>query len=276
MTSVQFSADDLGVHPAIDREIVALIEEGHLQGCSVLAASTGLDSGVLSHLGEIPDIGIGAHLCLTEGRPLTSGFAKIPWLLTSDGTFHRHWRKLLPQLLRHPVLSRSTRTLIVEEWRAQIEQLQRLVGRVDFVDSHQNVHLLPTFYGIASEAAVLCGVRAVRTFIEPPQFRHPLMSMLRFGTRTVPTALRLPTIGLFASGEMTLTALRHALASLRPGSNAVVAVHPGRNPHHSSLPGVPPPYTLSWESESAMLRSDELLALLRERGITRTGWRHGS
>ncbi len=276
MRSIQFSADDLGVHPAIDREIVALLGEGRIQGCSVLISSQQLDLALLKELGKMPNVSIGAHLSLTEGRPLTSGLSAIPWIIAPDGAFHRHWRKLLPQLLRHPWLNSKQRGLIADEWRAQTARLGELAGRVDFLDSHQNVHLLPTFRGVASEVATSCGVAAVRTFIEPVQLAHPLLSMLRLGANSIAPHLRLPTLGLFASGNMTLPSLRLALQSLAPNAKAVVAVHPGKNPHHSTLPGTPPPYTLAWEEESALLRSNEVSVALNELDIRVEPWLRNS
>ena len=84
----------------------------------------------LAH-GECPRLGLGVHLVLTSGRPLSSP-ARVPSLVDGDGRFH----KLEPFLARLD----SVRVDEVEaEWRAQVGRFRAVAGRLpDHLDSHHH------------------------------------------------------------------------------------------------------------------------------------------
>jgi chitin disaccharide deacetylase len=149
------NADDYG-H---SRGVSAGIRDGNLRGCvtstSAMMNMPGVADDLRLAVKECPSLGLGVHLNLTGGCPLTPA-AAIPSLVDEWGSFFDE--ENLTQRLRG-----LDRDEVETEWRAQIEQFVAVTGHTpDHLDAHHHVvyfhpHLFDIFLKLAWEFE--CAVR---------------------------------------------------------------------------------------------------------------------
>src|SRR5262245_42987845 len=131
------NADDFGLSEGINRAVVL----GHRQGIvtsATLMANGGAFATAVEMARTAGSLGIGVHLNLTEGAPVSTPSA-IPGLVDARGLFAHTVEQLGWKVLRG-----TLRLLDIErEFRAQIEKVLAAGVAVTHLDSHKHVHLIP-------------------------------------------------------------------------------------------------------------------------------------
>lgn len=129
------NADDLGMTSGINRAISEAHRGGIVTSASLLANGAAFDDA-LAQLRQCPNLSVGLHVNLTQGRPLGAG-AKSS-LVDRHGCFYA--RGMLAMRL-------SVGAVSMEDVEAEIDaQAQRAVRagiRLTHFDSHEHVHLHP-------------------------------------------------------------------------------------------------------------------------------------
>jgi predicted glycoside hydrolase/deacetylase ChbG (UPF0249 family) len=223
---LRVTADDFGFTPGVTDGILEAHERGIVTHTSLMAG--GLDFDRAAALArEKPTLGVGVHLTLTWGRPLTSP-ADIPSLMGAAG-------RLAPlgEILRRFITGRLDRGEVAREWRAQMERVTRSGITPSHVDSHHHLHLLPGLLPVAARLAEEYGVSWLRRPAEPlaGDYRTALAKRVVFRMLTL-RPWPLPTSrafrGLTLQGRRDfLHRLQEALRRLPPGLTEFM-VHPGR------------------------------------------------
>jgi len=145
------TADDLGISLATNRAIDRAHRKGLVTSASLMANMRAFDDAVERTVRPNPGLGVGVHLCLTSGRPVLAA-ADVPMLVDAEGRFRHGFFGLL-RLIR----SRQRREALEQiagELRAQAERLAASGIRIDHVDSHRHVHLIPGILEVAREIAI--------------------------------------------------------------------------------------------------------------------------
>ena len=131
MKRLIINSDDYGRTPEISRGI----REAHLRGvvtsttCMMNIPTTAEDIAVA--LKESPTLGMGVHLVLTMGSPISAP-ETVPTITDEQGRFFKY-----TPLTEH--LSRLDMDDVKREWRAQIEAFLRAAGRgPTHLDSHHH------------------------------------------------------------------------------------------------------------------------------------------
>ena len=131
MKRLIINSDDYGRTPDISRGI----REAHLRGvvtsttCMMNIPTTADDVAIA--LKETPDLGMGVHLVLTMGRPISAP-ETVPSIVDESGNFFKY-----TPFLEH----RSTLNIqeVKKEWRAQIDAYIKASGRnPTHLDSHHH------------------------------------------------------------------------------------------------------------------------------------------
>jgi predicted glycoside hydrolase/deacetylase ChbG (UPF0249 family) len=131
MKGLIVNADDYGRTPEISRGI----REAHLNGvvtsttCMMNLPNTGND--ILIARNETPNLGLGVHLVLTMGKPLSAS-ESIPSIVDERGNFFKY-----DPLIEHlPTLRMEE---VKREWRAQIERFIQFANqKPTHLDSHHH------------------------------------------------------------------------------------------------------------------------------------------
>ncbi len=159
------NADDFGLTSGINRAVVDLHGAGALGSATLMAAAPRFEEAV-ALAKEHPQLGVGCHIVLVDGRPVAEPDS-IPSLMDASGVGRGQFRATVGALVRDLALGRVTRLDIAREAAAQICRLQRAGIAVTHIDTHKHTHMFPSVLDAVTEAASACGVRAIRNPFEP-------------------------------------------------------------------------------------------------------------
>lgn len=125
------NADDYGRTAEISRGIREAHTHGVVTSTTCMMNFPTTDADIATALAETPRLGLGVHLVLTSGRPLTPP-AQIPSITNAEGGFLS-----LDKFTAN--LGQVDAAQAKAEWRAQIEKFVRVAGRKPtHLDSHHH------------------------------------------------------------------------------------------------------------------------------------------
>jgi len=163
------NADDFGFAPGVNRGILEAHAAGTLSSTSVMVNTPAFDEGLALARDRAPALGIGLHLNLVSGRPLT----RAPSLTDArTGCFHS-LGALARRALRGTVRADDVR----RECDAQLAALARRGVAPTHLDSHRHAHALPGVLTAVLSSARAAGVRVVRRPVDRPALAQPIASM---------------------------------------------------------------------------------------------------
>src|SRR5213078_4703951 len=157
------NADDFGLSTGVNRGILEAHAAGVVSSVSVLVNTPGWTDALrrLRDLGPppAPGLGVGLHLNLTMGRPVSWGGSLSD---ARTGRFHT-----LRALVARACAGRLDPGDVAIECAAQLARLRNAGLVVTHLDSHRHVHVLPGVWGPVVETARREGIRVVRVPLEP-------------------------------------------------------------------------------------------------------------
>ncbi len=161
------NADDFGMTNDFNRAVLYAYSHGFLKSASLCANGSAFENAVNEVLPECPDLGVGVHLNIIEGKSLTNCH-----LLTNDKKeFNNGYLSLILKSR-----NKDFRIQVEKEFRAQIEKVMKY-AKPDHLDSHVHTHAIPEIFKITVRLAKEYGIPFVRTqhevFYNVPEFsRH--------------------------------------------------------------------------------------------------------
>lgn len=138
MLKLRFTADDFGLTPGYSARILEHARAGRLSAVSAVVTGKP-DPRLFQALAACP-VKLGLHLNLTTGRPCAPTFF-LAGLLNSQGRFHSP-----ASFFCHSVLMQIPRKSLFFEAQAQLRRFRSLLPRLDYLDSHFHLHLLPCIF----------------------------------------------------------------------------------------------------------------------------------
>jgi len=156
MKQLIVNGDDFGIAPGVNRAIVHAHREGILCSTTMLANGGAFDEAVAAAK-ENPRLGVGVHLNLTQGRPLSDP-RTLGALLNAGGEFLGHAEPLYFRML----LGRVPESAVEQEFRAQIERVRDAGLHPTHLDGHQHVHMWPPVFHVTARLAAEYGLAGVR------------------------------------------------------------------------------------------------------------------
>jgi predicted glycoside hydrolase/deacetylase ChbG (UPF0249 family) len=253
---VRLHADDLGLHPAVDRAIFRAFETGALAGASILATGpTFREAAATARSLGLP---LSLHLAIVDTAPLSPP-REIPSLVGSDGRFPPQYGRVAVRGLLGRLRRRDLRVEIVRQLQAFAEA--GLIGADGLaVDGHQHLHLLPSVFSVLLEQARPFELTAIRRPLRSPAERHErgLRSLgfaaaellgRRAASVTRQRGVRMvPCWGVLYAGHLTVARARNVLASLPTSAEGQLICHPGDDNRALSASH---PWGYAWETELA-------------------------
>ena len=202
MRTLIVNADDFGLTRGVSAGILAAHRHGIVSSTTVLVTANP-DREQLAAARDA-GLGLGLHVNLTLGRPLTRGRS-----LVHDGAFVRDARR---------AAARADARDVRAELEAQVERFEKLVGRrPTHLDTHHHVGLYPPVRDVLLDAARALGV-AVRS-----QDAAARTCARSAGLRTTDHFFGESGPDAYWSAARTLAHLR----ALQPGVSEFMC-HPGR------------------------------------------------
>lgn len=157
MKQLIVNADDFGLTEGVNRGILSAHRHGIVTSTTLLANGAAFLTAIAA-AGEAPQLGIGVHLNLSEGLPVSSA-TEIPTLVDAQGRLH-----LTPGKLRRAMLNgrEAIERDIEVELRAQIAKVMQAGITPTHLDGHMHVHVLPGVSEIVIKLAHGFRIPAVR------------------------------------------------------------------------------------------------------------------
>ncbi len=155
------NADDFGLSKQVNKAVAQAHKQGVLTSTTIMANMPAAAQAV-KIAKKSPTLGVGVHLNLTEGEPLSKD-QSIKRLLNPDGFFACSPAKLSFLSIAGP----KNRNAIRSELAAQIQWLIDNGIKPTHLDSHKHIHIFPAIFSIVCELARRFEIKAVRCCFEP-------------------------------------------------------------------------------------------------------------
>ena len=264
------NADDLGFAPGVNRGIIEAHDAGTLSSASMMVNTPAFAEAVALAVGR-PRLGVGLHLNLVAGRPLTDA----PSLTDPrTGTFHS-----LGELARRALAGRVRADDVRRECNAQLRALASAGITATHLDSHRHAHALPGVLPAVAASGHEAGIHWIRRPLDHPTIRHPsasvkmlvlhaawrraLVDVDRAHLPLLARAAHFRGIALQSAPDVEARLL--ALLDRLPTGTTELMLHPG---YDDPTLAAQDPYRQEREREIAALRSPAVRARL-ERGDVR-------
>lgn len=155
MLHLIITADDYGLHPAVNAAVEECLAAGAMRSTCVMANMP--DSSAVSALRTaFPSASIGIHWTLTLGKPILP-YSEVKSLVNHDGEFYT-----FAEFRRRWVRRQIRLAEIQNELTAQYERFLNLAGQPDYWNTHQNVHVFPVLFQAFVTKGRELGVPAMR------------------------------------------------------------------------------------------------------------------
>lgn len=225
------NADDFGLSPGVNAGIALAHTRGILTSATLLANGPAF-AGSVETARENPGLGVGLHLNLVRGRPLSPP-GEIPLLVDAAGFLRPfRFRRMSPEFLAQAE----------REYRRQFEKVLAANLRPTHIDFEKHHAWQGPLYSLACALAAEYGIAAARTLREPvawslrrlgwPGGKRAWMAVaLRcgaelFGSREAPLLTPDWFLGQCFIGGMTEQVWLRLVDRLPPGTFEVMT-HPG-------------------------------------------------
>lgn len=220
------TADDFGLHVAVNEAVERAYCEGVLSTASLMVAAPAAADAV-ERARRFPRLAVGLHLVLTDGKPMLPA-AQIPDLLDARGEFNG---AMVRNGFRFFFLPRVRRQLGAEI-RAQFEAFAATGLKLDHVNAHKHFHLHPTVLSLLLSIGHEFGLRAVRLPNDPDMgpWLRPWLSLMRWRLKRAGVVHNDYVFGVRHSGGMDEGMLLRLLRQLPDGLSELYlhpAVHDG-------------------------------------------------
>ena len=218
------TADDFGLHPAVNEAVESAHRAGTLTATSLMVAAPAAQDAV-QRARRLPSLKVGLHLTLADGVSVLPR-QQIPDLVDRDNRFHSNmalagWRFFaLPRV----------RAQLAAEIHAQFAAFAQTGLVLDHLDAHKHFHLHPTILALALSIGRQFGLRAVRVPAEAglahTRLLSPWLALMRARLRRAGMASNDQLFGLGHTGAMDEARLIRILTALPPGVTEIY-LHPG-------------------------------------------------
>ena len=157
------NADDFGLCTGINKAIQQAHKHGILTSATIMTNMPAAEEAI-KMAKKMPKLGIGVHLNLSSGKPLSKE-PDVKMLLNADGRFAASLLRLsLLSVIKH-----RFRNAIRTELACQIQWLIDKGITPTHLDSHKNFHAFPPIFPIICELARRFKINAIRYSYEPKQ-----------------------------------------------------------------------------------------------------------
>lgn len=171
MKNFILNADDFGLSEEHNDAVQKGYNSGILTSASLVVNTDSFLNAVNSVIPKCPDLNIGIHLNIMEGKALTD----CHLLTDKNGNFNKSYLYLI--LMQY---NKNLKEQIQAEFKAQIEKAIHCGVRIDRLDSHVHTHAIWELFKITCELAKEYNIPYIRTQMEKPYTVFPEIFNIKF------------------------------------------------------------------------------------------------
>ena len=278
MLKLIVNGDDFGLTEATNEGIIKCYKDGILRSASIMANGNAFEHAV-KIIGENPGLDVGIHLTLIEEKPILNGY-EIPSLINSDGRFYKNANDFM---LRY-IIGKISIPEIEKEFKVQIEKAIDFGIKLNHINSHQHIHMLPQILNIVVNLSKKYNIPFVRypkenisnymiKMIKNFNSANRLAQMIVLNSICLLGQNKIPSktnffAGFFVGGKLNKKNIITIIRNLPEDGICELMCHPGFNVPNN-------PY-LHWgyhsQEEVDTLVDEEVKNLIAERGILLTSF----
>jgi hopanoid biosynthesis associated protein HpnK len=277
------NADDFGLTSGVNRAILKAHQSGVVTSATLMANAAAFAQAI-ELAQSAPELGLGCHVVLVDGTPVSNAFRVSSLLNNGSVEFHGSLAGFAVLALRKRLDSEQ----IEHEVTAQIRKIQSAGVTVSHLDTHKHTHMFPSVLKPILRAAQKCGIPAIRNpfetvrlaqLVENPgswkrwlevRMLHRWRAQFHREVEAAGVATPDGTIGIVATGALRGRWLRFLLQNLPEGTWELVC-HPGYN--DAELQAVRTRLRASREQELEALTSRDIRQVLSQRGVELISYR---
>ncbi len=236
-SSLYITADDYGLHPAINDGILALHDVGIVNRTSIIVGTEYFKESV-DALKKKSKLEAGIHLNLTDGKPILSE-SRVRSLVNARGEFigGRHMA-----VAASVMLGAFDVDEIRAEWSSQIEKAKHAGLKIAFLNSHGHIHLLPQLQDVIVDLADKYGIGYIRVILNASGVKGVIFRQLSLNLikkiEKQKLEIKYPTqvLGIDHQGHFTESIVKAELAKCKEGEVVELITHPAIsiNPYHKA------------------------------------------
>ncbi len=181
------NADDFGMSKDYNKAVLEGYNNGFLTSASICANGAAFDAAINDILPDCPNLGLGVHLNIIEGKSLT----KCNLLTDSNGNFNCGYLYFLFNSTNAEFLKQ-----VETEFRAQIEKVKKNAN-IDHIDSHVHTHAIPNIFKLVCKLAKEYNIPYVRTQFEDMYFVPDIKK--HFNLKYPPNILKILLLNYFTN-----------------------------------------------------------------------------
>lgn len=228
------TADDFGLHEAVNEAVERAHREGVLTAASLMVAAPAA-ADAIRRARSLPQLRVGLHLVLADGDAMLAPDL-VPGLVDRSGRMNSRMFANGVRFFAVPGVRRQ----LEAEIHAQFSAFARSGLELDHVNVHKHFHLHPTLLDLLLKVGREYGVKAVRVPDEPLWFAaqggnwlaatsaallSPWVARMKRRLRAAQVLHNDQVFGIAASGRMDEQNLLAVLARLPPGVSEIY-LHP--------------------------------------------------
>ncbi|MBR1600965.1 MAG: ChbG/HpnK family deacetylase [Alphaproteobacteria bacterium] len=156
-----FNADDFGISKGVNTAIKQAYKEGILNSASLMINQKHAKEAV-EKAKQMPNLEVGLHINLTNENPAANP-KDIPLLVGENGKLKNGFVNLLLLSFLHPKELAHQAEI---EIRAQIEKYLQSGLKLEHLDSHRHIHLIPNIFKVVEKLAGEFNVKRIRVMNE--------------------------------------------------------------------------------------------------------------
>ena len=155
------NADDFGMSSAYNTAITEGYQKGILKSASLVANGLAFDEAVQKVVPACPDLGVGVHLNIIEGKSLKP---KLTQLTDAEGKFNNSYLSLMLKAFN----PKNTEFMeqLETEFCAQIDKIRAAGIKITHIDSHVHTHAIPPIFKLVCKLAQEYEIPQIRTQYE--------------------------------------------------------------------------------------------------------------
>src|SRR5581483_6196132 len=142
MRNLIITADDFGAAPEVNEAVERAHRDGVLSAASLMVSGRAAADAV-ARARTMPNLKVGLHLVLVEGRPVLPASA-VPDLVGPQGFFRTDMARAGAAMFFRP----KVKAQLAREIEAQFAAFEATGLKLDHVNAHKHFHLHPTIAGL--------------------------------------------------------------------------------------------------------------------------------